>query len=244
MNSTIRISILEVKQLFKRYGIWSSLFIAVLYTITIYLKRPMYPTPSDLDTYFNYFGDISYYIILIMPSFIMSREFSLKTSRIIFTGSFSRINIVLSKLLSLILIGCIVGTIHRLLANLLWILEHNKFTLNNLTHDIFTNLTNYILISFFVSSLSFIIGFITFSQIATIVSIISMFSFESMIRGIILIKLDATTKLALWIKENPLALVYKGMQYNNLSMSNNICLALTGLVLFLIALIIINKREI
>ncbi len=155
MNSTIRISILEVKQLFKRYGIWSSLFIAVLYTILIYLKRPLNPSTSDLETYYNHFGDISYYLILIMPSFIMSREFSLKTSTIIFTGSFSRINIVLSKLLSLLLIGCIVGTIHRLLANLLWILEHNEFTLINLTHDIFTNLINYLLISFFCFKLIF-----------------------------------------------------------------------------------------
>ncbi|MGE7674925.1 hypothetical protein ACQKMV_15315 [Lysinibacillus sp. NPDC094403] len=244
MNRAIRVSILEVKQLFKRYGIWLSVFIAVMYTILIYLKKSMYPSPSDLDTYYDYFGDISYYIILIMPSFIVSREFSLKTSRIIFTGSLSRTNIVLSKLLTLLLIGCIVGTIHRLLANLLWIIEHNKFTLVNLTHDILINIINYLLISFFVSGLSFIIGFITFSQIATIVTIISVFSFEGIIRGIILVKLDATTRLAFWIRENPLALVYKGIQYNDITISNSICLALTGLGLFLISLIIINKREI
>lgn len=199
--------------------------------------------PKTIDTYYQIINDLSSYIFIIIPSLILSKEYALKTSRIIYTGAFSKFQVVLCKLFSVLIFYFLFSIVHRLGANILWMVSQESFSFKILLSELPKTIIVYMIIGLFTCALAFFITLITYSRMATLVIMFAVFIVEKYLRGVILL-ISPNEIIQLILSHNPIAISTVALQYNEITLMDGLIVLLTSAFVGLITIIVLKKREI
>ena len=243
MASLLRLPLLEFRYILKAKELWISLTIVIAYTLSLYFYSINSSQPKTIDTYYQIINDLSFYIFIIIPSLILSKDYAFKTSRILYTGAFSKFEVVLSKLYSVLMFYLFFSIGHRLGANILWMINQKTFSFETLLSELPITIFVYIIIGIFTCLLAFLITLITYSRMATLIIMFAFFIIEKYLRGIILLILP-NNYIKLILNHNPIAISIEALQYNNITFMDCFIVLFTSLFIGFIAWIVLQKKEI
>ncbi|MFP9131272.1 hypothetical protein [Niallia sp. BSM11] len=244
MVRLLRVSYIDFKFILKNKALLFTLAITLAYTILFFFYSTNYSKMDrDINTYYRAFYDISYYIFLIVPALSLSKEYSFKTTRILYTGIFSKNQVFLYKILSTLFFLIVLGFLHRLIGNIFWGLDQNILSFKILSNSIVETTLIYLLTGIFTISLAFFFSLISYSRLSTVIFTVAIFILERYIRGILFLILENKMFLSI-IEHNPLAIIQFSLQYGRLSIMDGIILVFLSAVLFCSSLILINKKAV
>lgn len=243
MVRLIRVSYIDFKYILKNKALIVTLGFTLLYTLLFYFYSTQSATDRDINTYYQAFNDISFYIFLIIPALSLSTEYSFKTTRILYTGIFSKNQVFVYKILSTLFFLIVLGFSHRIIGNIFWGLDQNNLSFKILSNSLVETTLIYILAGIFTISLAFFFSLISYSRLSTVIFTVAIFILERYIRGILFLILDNKNVLLL-IEHNPLAIAQFALQYGDLTIMDGIILTFLSGVLFCSSFILINKKAV
>lgn len=204
-----------------------------------------------LETYVIYFGRFLYNVILYASLSVMRNDIIADTIKTLFTGIFSRTKIMMSKLLSLIILGIIFSLIIELDGLLLSILDWRKIgVIEFLKLPHFKIILTYVVITFSVGAFMILINSIFFNRGKNILSTIlflSVINFNnSYIVTLAYNNIEFAEKISFYAK-TPLYIWTDLLLKLNLEILdiNEVLMAIAyGLIFSACSILILNKREI
>ncbi|WP_061860242.1 ABC transporter permease [Priestia megaterium] len=245
MSNIVKLSRLETEYILKSKGFLFSILAVIVYTLAImfswdnshgFLKQ------ISFRIYYSFYADIAYYIVITLAALSLSKEFAFKTSRIIFTSSLSRNQILITKMISLFIVSLFIALLHQVLGNILLIIADNTRSVAISIQSAINTACIYTIFTFFVGSFAFFITTLTYSRMWTLIIVILTFILERQIRAIIMIfRGDTYTN---FLNQTPFAIATKAFQYNTLNFSGSIILFISSAFLFGVTAFILTKKEI
>lgn len=217
--------------------------IVIVYTLTLSFYSMNSDQTKTIDTYYQIINDLSFYIFIIIPSLILSKEYAFKTSRIVYTGTFSKFQVVLSKVFSVLIFYFLFSIVHRLGANSLWMVSQAGFSFKTLISELPKTIIVYMIIGLFTCILAFLVTLITYSRMATLVVMFAVFIVEKYLRGVLLL-ISPNKTIELILSHNPIAISIVALQYNKITIMDGLIVLLTSVLIGLITLTVLKKREI
>ena len=173
MNKIIFLVYRDLKNIIKTKGFWSGFLISLLYISIWIICKPK--SFNELTYQYEYFR-IVLFIFIYYSSVLLSREFSLGTSKTLFTGAFGRLEIIWEKIIVFLHIGLMFAIFSRLLGLFFsyWVNGYVNFS------ELFSIRTIqailiYLLISFVIGSFGLLMASITTSFRRTLVINVNVF---------------------------------------------------------------------
>ncbi|SEO06284.1 hypothetical protein SAMN04489762_3388 [Terribacillus saccharophilus] len=245
MARLFRLSLIDFRYILKNKALLVTLSFTIIYTCLFYfyLTNSTNQINVNANTYYQTFNDISFYIFLIIPALSLSKEYTFKTSRIIYTGILSKNQVLTYKVSSTLLFLLALGILHRLIGNIFWGFDQESFSFDILSNSLVETATIYFFAGIFTISLTFLSSLVSYSRLSTVIFTVAIFILERFVRGILLLLVD-NDLLKLLLNHNPLGIIQNILQYGNLTIMDGIILTLLSAVLFLISIILINKKAI
>lgn len=223
--------------------LWIALFIVVVYTLSLYSYSINSSQQKTIDTYYQVINDLSFYIFILIPSLILSKDYAFKTSRILYTGTFSKIEVVLSKMFSVLLFYLLFSIIHRTGANSLWMINQNTFSIEVLFSKIPITIIVYMIIGIFTCLIAFLFTLITYSRMGTVIIMFAFFIVEKYLRGILLL-IFPNNDIGTILNHNPIAISIETLQYSTISIMDSFIVLFTSFFIGVLSFIILQKKEI
>lgn len=243
MASLLRLSLIDFRYILKAKELWISLTIVIAYTLSLYFYSINSNQPKTIDTYYQIINDLSFYIFIIIPSLVLSKDYAFKTSRILYTGAFSKLTVVLSKMFSVLIFYFLFSIVHRLGANSLWMINQKVFSFETLLSGLPITIVIYMIIGISTCLLAFLITLITYSRMATLIAMFAFFIIEKYLRGILLL-IFPNRDIKLILNHNPIAISIEALQYNTITLMDCFIVLFTSIFIGFITLIVLQKKEI
>ncbi|GLI86437.1 hypothetical protein ANABIO32_42430 [Rossellomorea marisflavi] len=243
MYRLLRISFLDFKYTLKNKALLSTILFTVTYTFIFFIYLSNSTIDKNHNTYYQVFNDISFYIFLIIPAVSFSKEYSFKTSRIIYTGVFSEYQVFIYKVVSTCLFILTLGIFHRVIGNVFWGLDQGDYSIEILSYLIGKTLYIYGFTGLFTISLAFFFTLIFYNRLGTVIFTVAIFILERFLRGILLIIMNSELIVEV-VKHNPLAIVQNALQYGSLTIMDGFILIVITFVLNATSLIIIRRKAV
>lgn len=171
----IKLSILELKKLFKSKGIYIGILIAIAFAVAIGLQAKAAPQSFNSKHVFSFFGSISNLVLIVFASKSLADEFQLKTSTQIFTSKRSRSEIMICKVLSIVLLSLIMAIIGSALLIGFKVFLGESMSISIALKDIWTEIYTFVAYSFVVSTFAVLVSAINFNTTSTIVTSLAAF---------------------------------------------------------------------
>lgn len=242
MNNIISLVLLELKFILKSKFIWVGISVAFFYSVAIFLNFELTNKSADPNSFYSFFNDISFYVLAILAAVHLSKEFELKTSRIIFSSGISTPTLLLIKLMSLLLLSLFWSIFHRLLANLLEMINLSSYSTSFLTHDLGKTIFIYMLCITFICSVAFLVTAVTFKRMTTVITVILIFTFERFIRGMLLL-FASNNILERLLKLSPFKIAFESLEYAQINVYEAFMLFIFSIGLFVFTNLILLKKD-
>lgn len=240
MLQVVNLSVLESRKIFKRRGIYIGLLLSILFASAIGYQAMLTPKTFNIRHVNAFFASVATIIIFIYSAKALGDEFDLKTSTQVFTSKVSRVKIVLSKLLSILVVGAILGVLNTVVSTVFKVALHDSVTLNVVLSDLWTNLYLYLIYSFVVGSFAFIISAIYLTSISGIVANFVGFMILPNVISLISSKMPSldwiTNRIPFYAADNMISSRVYG-PYEIIS------LIVSGIIFITIAAIIVAKKD-
>ena len=181
------------------------------------------------------------YISLVTFCFSMTQEFRNKTDKIVFTGIYSRTEIIISKLIGMCTINLVLFVLYQIMAVLSSLYSHNNyvFDLNIFLNSLFV----FILFAFTFGSFVLLVSSITQDSIITgIVSYVLYFDLILALFGQALIS-SKNEMIKAVIRNLPFYILNTGFFTINYDIKQSIVLICSGIIFLVTACVIINKKN-
>jgi ABC-2 type transport system permease protein len=204
----------------------------------------------QLVDYSNEFGRFLFVAILYMSVSILRNDIRAGTTRTIFTGIFTRTEIMLSKIISLIMLSVFIALLVEANNLLIAILQYSKIGIYGfLSINHFQIIITYIVIAFSMGSLMILITSIAFSEKKSMLLVILFLSTINFYNAALVTmvyrdplfigKISIYAKTPFYIWTDSISII-SGKAY-----INGLLIALVyGVVFSVLSIYIINKREI
>lgn len=167
MRNVIRLTNIDFKNIIKTKGFWISVLIALFY-VSIWISRK--PKSFSAENYQFEFFRVVLFILIYYSSAILSKEFKFGTAKALFTGTFTRVEILIEKLLVIMELGVFFGLFSRLLnIAVIYRITGSVKMSDILNENIFYTIIIYLLISLVIGSFGLLISVITGSQNSSLV---------------------------------------------------------------------------
>ncbi|WP_160672016.1 ABC transporter permease [Clostridium sp. C8-1-8] len=235
MERVLNYSILEIKKkkfmrdlFFSMIGF--TVFAFLMYFITVNLAK----TGDSRDIPRNFLMLIPY-LILVLSSYSLNQEFSNHTDKVIFTGVFTRNEVLLSKLLSLIFTSLVSFIFYEVLEIITGSFEVKL---------IIPHLLTFIIYSFGISSFTLMISAMTSNFIVT--GVIGYVLYFDLILALFSNALESTNNeiIRKIVLELPFYIASTGFIRGNYSLHQGLVMIMWSLLFFVISCVIINKKAI
>ena len=173
MNNIIKLAFIDFKNIIKTKSFWVSCLISLLYISIWIIRKPKSFTEA---TYQYEFFRVVLFIFIYYSSVLLAREFSLGTSKALFTGAFSRLEIIAEKLIVFLLLGLSFGLLSRMLHIVFVYQVEGSITLPEVVSiNTLQALVIYVLISFVIGSFGLFIASATASFRNTLIFNMNVF---------------------------------------------------------------------
>ena len=243
MAKWLRLSFVDFRFLLKAKELWIAIAVVMLYTCALSIYSINASEQRTVDYYYQIINDLSFYVFIIVPSFILSKDYAFKTTRVLYTGPFSKFEVVGSKFFSVLMFYVIASVVHRVSANSLWLIDQHVFSVELLWSQLPKTIAIYLLIGVFVCLLAFLVTLATYSRMATIIVMLTIFIMEKYLRGILLL-IFPHEHLKLLLTHNPVAIAFEALQYGTITLMDGAIVAFTSVIVSLLAFLVLKRREI
>ncbi|KOC32728.1 ABC transporter permease [Clostridium botulinum] len=249
MTNLLKLSFLNVKNIVRSKAFIALTIGAVMYSLVFFIAGNS--RLLRLQTYSIEFGRFLYVAILYGSVSIIRKDIVSNTTKTIFTGIFNRVEIMLSKLISLIFLGLIFYIMVECDALLIGLLDYKKMGINQfIKMPHFQTMLVYIVLTFSVGAFMFLINSIIFKKGKNIlfsILILSAINFNNAIVVTLAYRNSAfAEKISLYAK-TPFYIwtdLFLGLSNQNVNIAQILISILYGLLFFVCSTFIINKREI
>lgn len=204
-----------------------------------------------LETYVIEFGRFLYTIILYASLSVMRNDIITDTIKTLFTGVFSRAKIMISKLLSLIILGFIFSLIVELDGFLLSILDWRKIgVIGFLKLPHLKIILTYVVITFSVGAFMILINSIIFKRgkniLSTILFLIAVNFYNAFVVTLAYKDIEFAEKISFYAK-TPFYIwtdLLLKLKLESLDINEVLMAIVYGLIFSACSILILNKREI
>ncbi|MCD3282482.1 hypothetical protein G8V05_09635, partial [Clostridium botulinum C/D] len=247
MTKLLKLSFLNVKNIVHSKGFIGLIIGAVIYSLVFFIAGNS--RSLRLQTYSIEFGRFLYIAILYGSVSILRGDIISNTTQAIFTGIFTRVEIMLSKLISLILLGLIFYVMVEGDALLIGILDYKKKGIDQffkMPH--FQTMLVYIVLTFSMGTFMFLINSIVLKKAKNILFSILILSAVNFNNGFIVtlayrnpifaekISLYAKTPFYIWTD------LFVSLSMKNVNIEQLLISIVYGLIFFGCATFIIKQR--
>lgn len=111
MSKEVRIVRVEVKKILKNYIFYAGIILAVLAAFLVGREGYYSPESFGIKHVISFYGLISNFIIYYFSAKMLGEDFDLKTSTIIFSGIKSRKEVYVTKIVSFLCMGAVLGIV-------------------------------------------------------------------------------------------------------------------------------------
>lgn len=249
MDKLLKLSFLNTKNIVRSKQFIILIIIGFAYSLAFFIATSS--RNFKLQSYSNEFGRFLFVVILYASVSILREDIISNTTKTIFTGIFTRIEVMLSKLISLIFLGFIFYLIVELNALLIGLLDYKRMGLQkflNMQHG--KIMIIYIILTFSIGTLMFLINSIIFNKGKSIlfsILILSTINFDNAFL-ITLSRRNPAFVEKIWIYAKTPFYIWTDLSlistYEALNIEQLLITIVYGLVFFGFSTFIINKREI
>ncbi|GKU25027.1 ABC transporter permease [Clostridium folliculivorans] len=234
MDRLLKVATLEIKRKKFIRELIISLVILTALSFLGYYVLIYFTSESHLSTIPETFLQTIPYIILVFSSVSLTQEFSNKTDRMIFTGIFSRREIIISKLVSIIFISVMCLVFYELTE-----VVGRTFEIRALL----THLCTFLIYSFTIGSFILMISTITSNFIIT--GVIGYILYFDLILVLFSQALESKRSEVLTkvIEQLPFYIANTGFFVGHYTFYQAIIMISCGLLFFVITCVIINKKS-
>lgn len=240
MLQVVNLSVLESRKIFKRRGIYIGLLLSILFASAIGYQATLTPKTFNIRHVNAFFANVATILLFIYSAKALGDEFDLKTSTQVFTSKVSRLKIVISKLLSILVLGVILGIVNTVVSSVFKVALHDSLTLNVVLNDLWINLYLYLIYSFVIGSFAFIITSIYLTSISGIVGNFVGFMILPNVIALISAKVPSldwiTNRIPFYAADNMISNRVYG-PYEIMS------LIVSGIIFITIAAIVVAKKD-
>lgn len=236
----IKLSILELKKLFKSKGIYIGILIAIAFAVAIGLQAKAAPQSFNSKHVFSFYGCISNLVLIVFASKSLADEFQLKTSTQIFTGKRSRVEIIVGKVLSLVLLSLIIAIIGSILLIGFKVFLGEEMSIIIAIKDIWTEIYTFVVYAFVVGSFAVLVASINFNTTSTIVTNLAAFWIAPNVINMLTSRYEKLEKVFSYI---PFYSADSLTSYHNVQTMAVISIIAFGCVFLIAASITINKKD-
>jgi ABC-2 type transport system permease protein len=235
MERVLNYSILEIKKKKFMRDLFISMIGFTAYAFLMYFVTFNLAKTGDSHDIPRNFLMLIPYLILVLSSYSLNQEFSNHTDKVIFTGIFTRNEVLLSKLLSLIFTSLVSFFFYEVLEAIIGSFEGKL---------IIPHLLTFIIYSFVISSFIFMISAMTSNFIVT--GVIGYVLYFDLILALFSNALESTNSefMRKVIPELPFYIANTGFVKGNYSLHQGLVMIIWGLLFFVISCVIINKKAI
>lgn len=244
MHNLLKLSWLNVKnKMFSRiflFGIACAFAYPLLWVFAVHRKYP-------LDLYCFEMGRFMYVIMLYAAVSLIRDDIKNNTTKTVFTGVFSRTEIMISKAISLIIWGCVFAFFLEVNNIIISAILHKTIGINEfLSVNHIQLFINYIVILFSMGGLMLLIAAIAFNDSKNILFYILLLGMINFFTSAVVTTVHRTPELKtrfMYYIATPFynTVELAGWDFDPQAILTNV---LWGLVFLAIATLIINKREI
>ncbi|KEI07188.1 membrane protein [Clostridium botulinum] len=249
MTKLLKLSFLNTKNVVRSKQFIAFIIAAFAYSLALFIATRS--TNTKLQLYFNEFGRFLYVVILYASVSILRGDVISNTTKTIFTGIFTRKEVMLSKLISLIFLGIIFYLIVEVDALLIGLMDYKRMGLQQfleMQHG--EIMLIYIVLTFSMGTLMFLINSIIFKKGKSILFSILTLTAINFNNAIIVTSAHRSPAFAekIWIYAKTPFYIWTDLSLKSFTEVLNIEQLLMsivyGLVFFGFAIFIISKREI
>lgn len=181
------------------------------------------------------------YIVLVTFCFSMTQEFRNKTDKIIFTGIYSRTEIIISKVIGMCTINLVLFVFYEITKVLFKLYSHNNYVFN--FNIFFNSLYIFVIYAFTFGSFVLLVSSITQDSIITgIVSYVLYFDLILELFGQALIS-SKNEMIKAVIRNLPFYILNTGFSTGNYNIKQSIILVGSGIIFLITSCVIINKKS-
>lgn len=243
MANLFRLTWVDFRYLLKAKELWIALAVIILYTGSIYMYTRNGTAQHTVDFYYQLINDLSFYVFILVPAISLAKDYTFKTTRLLYTGPYSKYEVVSSKFLSVLVFYVMASVLHRLGANGLMLYHERTFSFKLLLQDVPQTMLVYVIVGLFTCTFAFLITLLTYSRMATIITLVAVFNIEKFLRGILLL-LFQQESVKLILTHNPIVIVSEALQYSTITFMDSLILVAVTLFLAVGTIIVLHKKEI
>ncbi|WAM33126.1 ABC transporter permease [Caldicellulosiruptor morganii] len=175
MNKIVALATRDFFYTIKSKGFLISVFLAMFYISLWLIYKPKFFVLEDYQ--YELFRFIQF-IFIYLSSMLLGKEFKYRTSTVLFTGVFTRTEIILEKMLVMLQLSFLLWLISRLLNPLISLRINSTLKLSEIWKIKDLNaLVIYLCVAFLICVFALFISVISFNHITTIFSVLTLFGF-------------------------------------------------------------------
>ncbi|RCX19467.1 ABC-2 family transporter [Anaerobacterium chartisolvens] len=200
---------IEFINTFRPVLIKTAFVVSVIYVL-FWLKAG--PASFEVKDYLSQYFSVIRFAIILASVFILGREFKNGTYKYTFTGCFSRMSILFSKIIAIAGLGFICWLL-QVLIKIIIVLWTGKGTLYNdiFNYELFSTLIIYVAVAALIGSFSILVTSISFSLKATMIYTLLLFGIIQFYAPIFIIGIEKAENIPFWfelIKISPTYIIF------------------------------------
>lgn len=224
----------EVKLQLKRNVVWSILAISLVPVIFISFLQ------TDHSKLCTTYTQILLYLFPILSAIYFSEDFSQKTSRIIYFNQMSKLNILIVKIVTYLLIGSLFSFVRVILSSVDQLIDSETIRGIDLG-EVFLSEILFILL---VGSIACLVSIITYQKMASIVIVLLIFVLEPNIRALLYMGLSTEHSLLKMILDHfPISIMSEILTYHTLNTHKFFLIIGVSLFIYGCSAILLEKKE-
>lgn len=232
----LKLSLMELKKIFKAKGVYIGILIAVMFAVAIGIQAKISPASFNSNHVFSFFSSIANLVLIVYGAKSLADEFQIKTSTQLFTSKQSRATILLVKVMSIVLLS-VIGAI--LLITFKYILSE-PLTIKIALKDLWVELYTFVIYGFVVSAFG---SFVTMFTLNTATSMISTIAAFFIGPNIIAMIMDRYPDLVKILEIIPFYSADCLTSYHNVGILGVLVLILFGFIMLLTNTILMSKQD-
>lgn len=182
-----------------RPGIYLGLALAILFAVAIGVQAIRVPEAFQLRHVYAFFASVAEITIMVYAAKAIGDEFTYRTSTFLFTTIFSRTQILLAKLSSIVGLGVFFAIVCNLVALIIASFMSGNDVITMWLQDIGEVILIYSVYAFCVGSVAIFISVITMNAMTSIIVSIGAFWVLSSIIGMVVSRFEEISELARYI---------------------------------------------
>ncbi|KZZ84921.1 ABC transporter permease [Bacillus sp. SJS] len=233
------LAVLETKKLMRKPSIYLGVILASLFSCAIAYVAFLNPESFGKRNVYAFFADIAQYVLIVFAAKSLGDEFQFKTSAILFTNRYSRMEILFSKIVSLLGLGLLMGLVSGMIG-VIFLGVMGELTALHAVLELTGVIGRYLVYTFCVGSFVLLWTVLSSHTIASLFSAIGFFFLLPAVIGMAVSKFSGLVRAVEYIPFYSASNVIHQPAWNQAEVTG---LILSGMIFAALAVYFLNRKD-